>query len=259
MSAVRRLLSIGGTLALAAVTAGPLSAQHSYSPADIEDGGRLYQTTCARCHGPDGDAITGINLGRGQFKRVTTDDEIVRTIIQGVPGTGMPPSTFSEMEAGTIVAYLRSLATAAAQGPAAPGDAGRGKTLFDGRGQCLTCHSVSGRGSRLGPDLSDVGSLRRAVEIERSIVDPNADVLSDYRFARVVTRDGTAIRGRLLNQDLSTLQMLDANERLVSFDKSTLRSAEILKESIMPSYRTTLSKDDVADLVGYLRTLKGPQ
>ena len=46
MSAVRRLLSIGGTLALAAVTAGSLSAQHSYSPADIEDGGRLLRTGC---------------------------------------------------------------------------------------------------------------------------------------------------------------------------------------------------------------------
>ena len=254
---MRWLPSICVPLALAAWAVCPLSAQHSYSPADIEDGGRLYQTSCARCHGPDGDVVAGVNLGRGLFKRVTTDDEIVRTIIQGVPGTGMPPSTFTEMEAGTIVAYLRSLATAAVQGPAVSGDASRGKTIFDGRGQCLTCHGVNGRGSRLGPDLGEVGALRRAVEIERSILDPNVDVLADYRFARVVTRDGTTIRGRLLNQDLFTLQLLDANERLVSFDKSTLRSSEILKQSIMPSYRTTLSKEDVADLVSYLRTLKG--
>jgi putative heme-binding domain-containing protein len=245
--------------ALAAWASSPLAAQHSYSQADIDDGGRLYQSNCARCHGPDGDVIAGVNLGRGQFKRVTTDDEIVLTIIKGVPGTGMPPGTYSEVEAGTIVAYLRSLASAAAQSPqgaGAAGDPGRGQALFDGRGQCLTCHSVGGRGSRMGPALDDVGLLRRTVEIERSILDPNADVLMDYRFARVVTRNGATIRGRLLNQDLFTIQLLDSNEKLVSFDKSSLRSSEILKESAMPSYKTRLSPAEIADLVSYLRTLR---
>lgn len=254
---MRRLPFICGLLGLAAWASSPLAAQHSYSQADIDDGGRLYQSNCARCHGPDGDVVAGVNLGRGQFKRVTTDDEIVLTIIKGVPGTGMPPGTFSEAEAGTIVAYLRSLSATATQGSAgAAGDASRGQTLFDGSGQCLTCHSVGGRGSRMGPALDDVGLLRRAVEIERSIVDPNADVLMDYRFARVVTRDGATIRGRLLNQDIFTIQLLDTNERLVSFDKSSLRSSEILKESAMPSYKTRLSPAEVADLVAYLRTLK---
>jgi putative heme-binding domain-containing protein len=253
---VRRLPFICGLFAVAVWLGPAVAAQHSYSQADIDDGGRLYQSNCARCHGPDGDVVSGVNLGRGQFKRVTTDDEIVLTIIKGVPGTGMPPGTFSDAEAGTIVAFLRSLASAAALGPATAGDASRGKALFDGRGQCLTCHSVGGRGSRMGPDLDDVGLLRRAVDIERSIVDPNADVLMDYRVARVVTRDGATIRGRLLNQDLFTIQLLDANERLVSFDKSSLRSSEILKESAMPSYKARLSALEVADLVAYLRSLR---
>lgn len=243
-------------LILAGWATAPLFAQHSYSPADIEDGGRLFQANCARCHGPDGDVVAGVNLGRGQFRRVTTDDEIARAIIQGIAGTGMPPSTFSEMEAGTIVAYLRSLATSASQGASPPGDAARGKGLFEGRGQCLTCHGVNGRGSRLGPDLGDVGALRRAVELERSIVDPDAEVLADYRFVRAVTSDGKAIRGRLLNQDLLTLQLLDSNERLASLTKSSLREFEILKQSAMPSYRTTLNAQEIADLVSYLRSLK---
>lgn len=253
MPTMKWLASICAVLAVTST----LAAQHSYSPADIEDGGRLYQANCARCHGPDGDVVAGINLARGQFRRVTTDDEIAGAIIRGVAGTGMPPSNFSEAEAGTIVAYLRSLSTSAAQGSALAGDARRGKDLFEGRGQCLTCHSVNGRGSRLGPDLSDVGAVRRAVEIDRAIVDPNAEVLADNRFVRAVTTDGTTVRGRLLNQDLFTLQLLDANERLVSLDKSALRSSEILKDSVMPSYKTSLSGQEVADLVGYLRTLKG--
>jgi putative heme-binding domain-containing protein len=256
LSAPRASTRVCAVLAVVAWSVGALSAQHSYTPADIEDGGRLYQANCARCHGPDGDGVAGVNLGRGQFKRVTNDDEIVRTIIKGVAGTGMPPGNFSESEAGTIVAYLRSAAAApASSGP--PGDADRGRTLFEGRGQCLTCHEVNGRGSPLGPDLSGVGSLRRAAEIERSIVDPDAEVLSDYRFVQARTRDGATIRGRLLNQDLFTLQMLDSDARLTSLEKSSLREYAILKNSVMPSYRTTLSPQDVADVVSYLRALKG--
>ena len=34
----------------------------------------------------------------------------MKIIIGGIPGTAMPPSSFSEGQAGTIVAYLRSLA-----------------------------------------------------------------------------------------------------------------------------------------------------
>src|SRR2546426_12264529 len=118
----------------------------------MEAGGRLYQTSCVGCNGPDGGVVSGVNLGRGKFRRVTTDDEIVRTIISGVAGTGMPPSSFSEAEAGTIVAYLRSMATGAGDGAALLGTASRGQDIFEGRGRCATCHGLNGRGARFGPD-----------------------------------------------------------------------------------------------------------
>lgn len=244
-------------LVAATCVVSPLTAQHSYTPADIEDGGRLYQSNCARCHGPDGDGISGVDFVRGRFRRVTTDDELARTIIGGIAGTGMPPGNFSETEAGTIVAYLRSMASSGAQSAGLAGDRIRGKSLFEGKGQCLTCHGVNGRGSRLGPDLSDIGSLRRSVELERSIVDPDAEVPADYRFVQAIALDSTAIRGRLLNQDLFTLQLFDSSERLVSLVKASLREFTVLKNSTMPPYRNTLNAEDVADLVGYLRSLKG--
>ena len=30
---------------------------HGYTPADIENGGLLYQANCTACHGPDGDGV----------------------------------------------------------------------------------------------------------------------------------------------------------------------------------------------------------
>lgn len=234
----------------------PLPPQQQYTKTDIENGGLLYLATCAGCHGPEGDGIPGVQLGRAQFRRASTDAEVVRIIINGIPGTGMPPNTMTEPNAATIVAYLRSLA-AAPSGTSVAGDAVRGKAVFEGKGNCLSCHRVNGNGSRIGPDLSDVGGLRRAVELEQSILDPQEQVLPNNRLYRVVTRGGETITGRLLNHDSFTVQLLDSNARLLSLPISDLREYGFVNNSPMPSYRDTLTAQERADLVRYLVSLKG--
>jgi putative heme-binding domain-containing protein len=239
------------------LAAATLLAQHGYSPADIEEGGRLYRASCVVCHGPDGDALPNVDLGHAKFRRASTDEEAVQIILKGIPGTSMPPNAFlNEFQAGAIVAYLHDAASGPARKSALSGDAARGKTLFESRG-CRNCHRVQGNGSRLGPELTDIGAQRRAVEIERSILDPDAEIVPQNRFIRVVTRDGTTITGRLLNVDTFTIQMLDSSERLVSFAKSNLRDYAVLEKSPMPSYRDRLNPQELADLVAYLASRKG--
>jgi putative heme-binding domain-containing protein len=169
----------------------------------------------------------------------------------------MPPNNFSEGQAGTIVAYLRSLAASTAGGPTVPGDARRGRSLFEGKGQCLSCHSVAGTGGRAAPSLSEIGLSRRAVDLHRALIDPSADIRSENRQVTAVTRDGMTITGRLLNQDTYTLQLLQASGRLTLLDKSTLKEVSISKESPMPSYKGKLSDQELSDVVAYLRTLRG--
>src|SRR5438128_6159850 len=106
-------------------SAAVLAQEHSYSPADVENGARLYQSSCAGCHGPNGDMVPGIDLHRGPFRRATTDAEIIRIIQSGIPGTTMPPSSFSDAQAGAIVAYLRTAAPASGPGPGGVGVAPR--------------------------------------------------------------------------------------------------------------------------------------
>src|SRR5438093_9697083 len=105
-----------------------LLAQHE-TAADIEDGGRVFQATCANCHGPDGDQIAGIDLGRGQFRRTMTDQDLIQIIRNGIPGTPMPASNFSAEQAAHVVAYLRSVA-ASKRSSTAAGDPIRGRSLF---------------------------------------------------------------------------------------------------------------------------------
>jgi putative heme-binding domain-containing protein len=248
------LLVFGAAVALAA-------QEHSYTPADIENGSRVFQTTCAGCHGQNGDGVAGIDLSRGQFRRGTSDTEIIKIIQTGIAGTTMPPHNLTDTEAGTVVAYLRNMATI--RRGAAPdvlrgvGDAARGKALFEGKGQCATCHRVNGKGPRLAPDLSEIGATRPLPELHQALLDPDATIRAGNRYFQVVTKDGAKINGRLMNQDSFTIQLIDANERLISLPRSTLRESGFVKTSPMPSVRDKLSPQEIDDLVGYLVTLKG--
>ena len=252
---MRPLSSCLLALAISVATAGALLAQHE-TAADIEDGGRVFRSTCANCHGPDGNDVAGIDLGRGQFRRPMTDQDLKQIIRNGIPGTSMPGSSFSDEQAARVVAYLRSIA-AAKGNPAAMGVADRGKAVFDGKGSCAGCHRVNGAGSRLGPDLSDIGQLRRITEIEASLLEPDAEVLHTNRSYRVLTKDGVAVSGRLLNLDTFSVQMIDTREQLRSFEKSALKEFAFVDKTPMPSFKERLSAQEIADVVSYLVSLKG--
>jgi putative heme-binding domain-containing protein len=244
-------------LAGALLAGGPVAARPQHdTAADIVDGGRVFRDTCANCHGPDGDEVAGIDLGRGVFRRAKTDQDLVQIIREGIPGTAMPASNFSTAQTEQIVSYLRSVA-AAKRSASGLGLVDRGRAVFEGKGACATCHRVNASGARLGPDLSNIGQLRRAVELEASIVSPSAEVLATNRTYRVVSKDGTTTTGRLLNLDSFTVQMLDSKEQLRSFEKSALRSYGFVDQSPMPSYKDKLNAQELADVVSYLVSLKG--
>jgi putative heme-binding domain-containing protein len=136
------------------------------------------------------------------------------------------------------------------------GDAQRGQRLFEGTGNCLSCHRVSGRGSRVGPELTEIGAVRTASSLQRSLIDPTAAMVPSNRSVRAVTRNGQVITGRRLNEDSYTLQLIDDHERLVSLAKADLRQFTVLTTSPMPSYKDARAQD-IADVLAYLLSLKG--
>ena len=239
------------------VIAGTMPVAPGYAQGQAEAGKELFRANCAVCHGPEGDAVPGTDLAHGKFRRASSDAEIVEIIRKGIPGTSMPAhDDFSDFEPQSIVAYLHSISSTA-RGNSIVGDADRGRNLFEGRGGCLKCHRVGERGSRVGPNLTEIGSVRRVVELERSILEPNVEILPQNRFVRVVTRDGASITGRILNHDGFTVQLIDTHEQLRSFVRSELREFAFENTSPMPSYKGKLNSQELADLVSYLVSLKG--
>ena len=233
---------------------GQTPAAPQYAPADIAFGARIYAAQCSTCHAPTGDGVGGVDLRSGKFRNASTDQTLALVIQNGLPGTGMNGFRLTPGERDGIIAYLRNMNTF---DPAAVkmGVAARGRTVVESKG-CLRCHRIEGEGSRVAPDLSDIGSIRGAGSLQRSLLDPTSQMMPINRPVRAVTRDGTVITGRRLNEDTYTLQMIDEQERLRSLTKADLREYTVLTASPMPSYKD-LTADELADLIAYLLSLRG--
>jgi putative heme-binding domain-containing protein len=246
-------------LTAALLIAATAAAQegHGVSPAGLERGMQIYLNSCAGCHGPEGDLVSGVNFKSGRFRRAQGDNELRQIVLKGIPGTPMPAGAYTDEQAGMIVAYLRSMATSAtASRTALQGDASRGKSIVESQG-CLSCHRIGLQGTVAGPDLSNIGATRRTSDLERSLIDPDAEIRQDNLTVHAIAKNGAQITGLLLNMDTYTLQILDrASERPRTLQKDQLREYEVMKKSPMPSYRDKLNPQQIADVLAYLSTLR---
>jgi putative heme-binding domain-containing protein len=138
--------------------------------------------------------------------------------------------------------------------PVARGNTDAGKALVESNA-CLTCHRINSEGSRMGPDLTTIGSKRSAEQLKTAIVAPDQEVLPENRLVDVVLKDGTTVKGRILNHDALSLQLIDSKEQLRSFQIFEIRKYTILTKGLMPSYSNKLSDQQVSDIVAYLSSL----
>ncbi|HUB33071.1 MAG TPA: c-type cytochrome [Bryobacteraceae bacterium] len=153
---------------------------------------------------------------------------------------------------------LAVLVLAAAPLFAQDGDAAKGKELVAANG-CTRCHRIGDTGSRVGPNLTDIGDRRTPDRLETSILQPDAEVLPENRFVLVTMKDGTTVRGRLLNHDAISVQLLDGKEQLRSIELKDAKGYQILTKGLMPSFQGKLSPEQVKDVVAYLSSLKGSE
>jgi cytochrome c oxidase cbb3-type subunit III len=233
----------------------------------VKQGAILFRQECVFCHGVGArGGMRGPDLTAGTWTHGGSDVALTRTIQSGVPGTAMPPNQLTKEEVTEIIAYLRSVQ----QPSSAPtGNATAGEQLFFGNASCSTCHMVNGRGGRLGPDLSRIGSARPRAHLIESIRDPDRQITENLNFISLdsthlrydtviaVTETGETIRGVPLNEDTFTLQVMDKNEKIFSFDKRSLKSFRHEPTSLMPAYSPdALSERDLLDIVAYLQSLR---
>lgn len=189
---------------------------------------------------------------QGQQVRRASDQQLFDSIRNGLPGTDMSGFPMSDDDTWRVVAFVRSLGVSAAAQPV-PGNVQAGSDIFWGRGGCSNCHSIRGQGGALGPDLTDIATVRRADQIKEAILKPNEAVPDGYRAVEATRADGTKIKGVAKFENNYTLRVLDRAGRLHFFEKKKLSGVSFPKGSLMPgNYAERLSDDELANLLAFL-------
>jgi len=269
LAVVSLLFFVAGILAAAPPTGAQAKNPYAGDAKVAKVGESQFRANCAFCHGLGArGGGRGPDLSRRPKKHGDSDQDLFTTISNGVPGTAMPPNGatqqgvgMTETEIWQVVTYIRSVEKT---GTAITGDAGHGRELFYGSAACATCHMFRGKGGRLGPDLTGAGTARSTEYLSDSMRNPSKrlaqgiseamkEFSEEYETVNVVAADGTKYQGTLLNEDSFSIQFLDRREQLHSFDKASLKSLQVSRESLMPAYdEKMLPEKDLQDLLAFL-------
>jgi putative heme-binding domain-containing protein len=221
----------------------------------IRAGMGLFRGRCGDCHGIDATGVRGPDITQ-VWASGRTDDGIFKTIKFGVPGTEMPANPrLADHEIWQIMAHLRTLA-ASTTPTVARGDAAGGEQIF--KSMCQNCHRVNGAGGRLGPDLSRVGAARSREMMALRIRGGTEGFANGFEPVTLTPQGGAPIVGVKKNEDLFSVQIMDARERIQGFDKDKLASVQNGTRSAMPAFpHSRLSDAQLDDLLKYLQGLRG--
>ncbi len=223
------------------------------SAQDVETGRKQFAARCAGCHGVDGGGGEyGPNIVDMRRFGEHSERNVADVIKNGIPDSGMPAFPLSQAEIDALVAFVRALRAPAADHPAA-GDAAAGERYFLGDGKCSGCHTVNGRGGRLGPDLSNIGRERRLTQITQALRNPGASATPGYRLVSVRLRDGETLRGLVKNESNFDLQLQSLDGQLRLLEREQIAEETREPTPLMPPAKG--SDEEVRNLLAYLSRL----
>ena len=194
------LALIGGALMLVGAS-GSLEAQEGrYEQTDIEYGARLFGMHCIACHGENGDLVPQINLRSGSIPALSERSRSRRQHQEWSARHGHGPDRvhgFRNHGARRLRAQYR-----------------QGRSRLDQSRRRGARSGVVRRQRRLrqlSPGPRPRAALRAGLEpdrrdalrgpLERSLLGAPGGLIPINRPVRIVTRDGTVINGRRLNED----------------------------------------------------------
>ncbi|HUQ64763.1 MAG TPA: PVC-type heme-binding CxxCH protein [Flavitalea sp.] len=132
------------------------------------------------------------------------------------------------------------------------GDAAAGKKVF--MRVCSVCHTHSGSGGKVGPDLTGINNQPVDALLLHILV-PNYEVLPAYQAMLVQTKNGQSISGRLETETENSITLRTAFGTEESILRSNITSLSNSGLSLMPEgLERSMTKDELRNLIAFLKT-----
>jgi cytochrome c2 len=194
------------------------------------DAGRqlLQDKQCGRCHAvEDRTGRTAPDLRRwARYRNPAVWAKLMYEhaprMMQEMRRRGIEPPSLEPRDLVQIVSYIRSLSASGEAELLDPGDPVEGERIFRQR-RCLECHSVRGKGGKVGPDLGRRGWVTSFTGV----------AIAQWRHAEGM-RAAMAIRGiqtpALTSQEMAHVIVYLFSAAYADDPGSPRRGAEIFKE-----------------------------
>jgi uncharacterized repeat protein (TIGR03806 family) len=136
-------------------------------------------------------------------------------------------------------------------------EAGR-KIFFEAEGvRCRNCHQIGGKGTPLGPDLSEIGKQNNPAQLLEAMLDPSKKIDPKYLVYVVETDAGRIHSGLLLEKTADAIVLKDEKNEMIRIAAGEVVLLAAQQKSLMPDLLLRdMTAREVADLTAFLHSLK---
>ncbi len=138
------------------------------------------------------------------------------------------------------------------------GDDNRGRSIFfkSSAARCKSCHQVNGFGTKIGPDLSQIGKKYERRALLETILEPSKAIAPEFVMHLVETTGGEVHAGFITEQNDKELVLKNVEGKSIRVPKADVVTTQPQKQSMMPELvLQDITAQDAADLLAFLASL----
>ena len=129
-------------------------------------------------------------------------------------------------------------------------DAVAGREVF--KKQCSKCHTHSGEGNKIGPDLTGM-AVHPKKELLTHIIDPSRSVEGNFRVYSVALNDGRVMNGLLASESKTAIEIFDAEGKKFAIQRDDIDELVASTKSLMPEgFEKQVKPEEIANLLEFL-------
>ena len=191
------------------------------------------------------------------LRNAKTQTEYIPFIVEGLK-TSRRKSVYAEALTflpGTLKAPSQNQIPSLSDLLAITGNNTNGAAVF--KKSCFVCHQVNGEGSDFGPKLTEIGSKLPREGLFDAIVRPSAGINFGYETWQIDMKDGSTLLGIIASRTKDEIEIKYPAGMIQKIKTTDVKTIRNLPESMMPEgMHNSFSKQELADLIDYLATLK---